>query len=379
MKIMMVTNNYTPYSGGVVSSIDATAHALRKNGHHVIIVTLDFVGEQNTEPDVVRLACPIKFTYKKNPMALPWRAETVLYNLVVQHKPDIIHSHHPFLLGVAAIKVARKVSIPIVFTHHTMYEKYVHYVPLPVPITEPVVKTLVQAYCNQVDGIIVPSLALRNNLREQQINTLINVIPSSILPIFMHPEFVYKPLVNHRPIELLTVSRFTPEKNIKLLLDAYSLLDTQQYNFTLIGFGAQLEELQHYAYHELNLSPTSVQFIIKPAKEIIAQWYKNADIFIFASQTETQGLVLAEAMAAGTPVIALTGTGVDDMVIDGQNGYLVDSAQQMAQKIAFLRNNNKLSQEFQQQAWQTAQKCNSYDLAHRVYEFYYSICQNTGK
>src|SRR5436189_6357245 len=100
MRIIFVTNNYTPYSGGLVSSIDATVQELRAQGHNVLIITLNFLGDlHKAENDLIRITCPIRFMYKKNHMAIPWRPTHELLSIAKQFSPDIIHVHHPFLLG----------------------------------------------------------------------------------------------------------------------------------------------------------------------------------------------------------------------------------------------------------------------------------------
>src|SRR6266404_2396469 len=128
MRIFFVTNNYTPYSGGVIHAITATTDALRAQGHEVFIITLDFLGKPDkpqADPDyVIRIACPIKFMYKTNYMAIPWRPTHAIKQLIQQYKPDIIHVHHPFLLGVSALHAAQTYNIPCIFTYHTMYEDY---------------------------------------------------------------------------------------------------------------------------------------------------------------------------------------------------------------------------------------------------------------
>src|SRR3990170_8888772 len=131
LSIAIITNNFTPYSGGVVSSILSFSNQLRLQGHHVIIITLDFLGNQNIdEPYVVRLSCPIKFMKNGKPISIAWKATSQILQILKEQKIDIIHVQHPFLLGVAGLKAGKKLSIPVIFTYHTLYEHYVHHIPL---------------------------------------------------------------------------------------------------------------------------------------------------------------------------------------------------------------------------------------------------------
>src|SRR5688572_25186753 len=120
MIIFFITNNYTPYSGGVVHAINATVKGLQDQGHIVFIITLTFLPNHSNDPECfIRLSCPIRFSYKNNHMALPWRPNYQLEQLIKKYKPDIFHIHHPFLLGKSALYVARKNKIPCIFTYHT--------------------------------------------------------------------------------------------------------------------------------------------------------------------------------------------------------------------------------------------------------------------
>ena len=170
LRILFVTNNYTPYSGGVVSSINAFTDELRCKGHVVTIATLDFLGEKHNDPDYVfRIPCPIKFMHQGNHMALPVRSHHYMKGLIREIKPDIIHSHHPFLLGKTALNIAHDLSIPIVFTHHSLYDRWGHTVPLPSAVTTPFIKSYVKKYCTMVNGIIAPSNAVKEGLLQQNI------------------------------------------------------------------------------------------------------------------------------------------------------------------------------------------------------------------
>ena len=373
LKIAIVTNNYKPYSGGVVSSIDSFANELRLLGHEVLIVTLDFLGNgQSSDHGVFRIYCPIRFMYKNNHMAVPWRADKVVYSLLKEFAPDIIHSQHPFLLGVSALKASKSLGIPLVFTYHTQYEKYLHYVPLPTVFTFPTVKKLANNYCNQVDGIIAPSQSIYNYLISSNIKQ-IQIIPSGILPIFLSDKLNIR---KNKPFHLLTVSRFTKEKNIYFLLDVFSKLDQNEFIFTLIGYGAELKPLQEYAYKHLNLSPDKIKFIEKPNKSIIASYYNSSDVFIFSSVTETQGLVLAEALAGGTPVIALNAAGSCDVIQNGVNGFLVETKEEMINKINLLSQDSVLHERLQYGAWATGNEFSPKNMTQKLVDFYFTIIKS---
>lgn len=174
---------------------------------------------------------------------------------------------------------------------------------------------------------------------------------------------------NNKRFRLLTVSRFVPEKNIFFLLDVMRLLDANKFELTLIGYGSLYGELQKYAYEFCKFNRTVVRFLEKPSQEVLLDEYRSADAFIFASKTETQGLVLAEAMANGLPVIAVDAPGSRDIVQSMVNGFLVASVDEMKTTIETLALDTILHQKLAHGAVQTAQnyraeKCIAQLIAH---------------
>ncbi len=359
MKIIFVTNNYTPYSGGIVSSIESFSNELKHQGHQVIIITLDFTGIKTPEDSIIRLYCPIKFSYRNNPMAIPLFTKKQLRKLFLALKPDIVHVHHPFLLGQAARTIAKELGIPTVFTHHSQYDQYaLHYVPIFPKLISKIINNRVIKFCQGVDHLIAPTLSINKELQSKGVTTKQSIVPSGVLPLFESLVYTIK---HKQPLfRLLCVSRFVSEKNIPFLFDVLKDLG-QGFTLTLIGFGVLYEELKSYAYKVLKFSSNQVHFIYQPPKMIIAQAYTKADLFIFSSLTETQGIVFAESMMAGTPIVALEAPGAKDCIKNGVNGYLVDSKESMVKAIKAIAHNPILHEQLQKGAWQEGQ---SYSRNH---------------
>lgn len=374
MRIFFVTNNYTPYSGGVISSITATSDALRAQGHQVFIITLDFLGKNNkpqADPDyVIRITCPIRFMYKKNHMAIPWRPTHTITQLLKKYKPDIVHVHHPFLLGVSALRAARACGIPCIFTYHTLYEQYAHYVPLPSICTRPLIRAAVKRFCNAVDGIIVPSNGIKEYLHSQHITTPIHVIPSPIRLMFCNQNIKKQVFPHTEKFKLLVVSRFVPEKNIPFVFDVFKQLP-HNFTLTLVGYGADYEALQKLAFITLQLSPERVHFIHKPTQDTLLNHYRNADLFIFPSTTDTQGIVITESMSQGVPVIALDGPGQRDIIINGTNGFIINNAPDAAATIMTIAQDTQLHNRLIAGAFTTAQRYHTDFITKQLLDFYH--------
>ena len=365
MRILFVSNNYTPYSSGIVSSIDATIAELKKNGHSVALITLDFLGKKQIDPEwVYRIPSLIRFGWHKNYMVIPWRPAFHLKKWIHEIKPDVIHIHHPFLLGPIALRIAKQMGIKTIFTYHTQYEHYVHYIPILGRLLKPVIAQLVTRFCRKVDHIIAPSRGIKDALYEDGISH-VTVIPSSLRSIFLKQSFRYKQY--KEPITLLYVGRLAQEKNIPFLLEVVAMLP-DFYHFILAGYGPDSVYLQHYAYTHLKLSRERVRFHIKPDRDIILHYYHAAHLFLFASQTDTQGLVLAESMGCATPVIALDGIGQRDSITNGVNGFIVHSVHEMNEVIQTISPSQY--PQLQRGAYAKAQQYDASALVKRVLALY---------
>lgn len=379
LNVCMITNNYTPYSGGVVSSIKSHKQELENLGHKVKIVTLDFLNSdvKDIEENVIRLSCPLKLKYYNNPIAFPLCPDKQILKIIEKLNPNIIHTHHPFLLGSSALKASKILDIPLIFTYHTIYEKFLHYIPIPKLILEPLIKTIVKSFCSEVKNIIVPSSSILEYIKTNNIissQNKIKIIPSGILNIFKKENFEYKSLSNK--FKLLTVSRFAKEKNIDFLIKAFSKLDQNIFEFTLVGYGPELESLQHYAYNKLKLNNKNIKFIIKPDKQDLVKLYDKSDLFLFASQNETQGLVLAESMARGTPIVALTGSGIYDIIDTNYNGFIVNNITEMILTINFIKNNIVLFKNLQYNSWNTGKNYWPESCTQKLINFYLKQIKN---
>lgn len=373
LKIAIVSNNYTPYSGGVVSSINAFSDQMIASGHVVYIITLDFLGDKHNDPaHVIRVPSVAQFKHNKNHCAVPWIAWSGMQELLSGLDPDVVHVQHPFLLCQSALKAARKLSIPVVFTYHTMYERYTHYVPLPQPIVELAVTSKVLRFCKKVDHIIAPSSSIHDYLLRNRIKIPITVIPSPLQNFFLDNSHENKKL-ERKKFRLLLVSRFAAEKNIKFAIDVFSGLDQGKFVFDLVGYGPQEEDLKFYAHTTLGLKKSQLRFVIKPPRDELTKLYRQADLFIFPSTSDTQGLVLAESMAGGTPVVALDGAGQRDIIKSGENGFIVNSKHKMIKKIIHIANNKDMLKSLSYNAYQTSKNYTSEVLTGQLIELYKNL------
>lgn len=326
MKIAMFTNTFTPHVGGVARSVQGLVDELRRLSHHVLVVAPEFDNVAADETDVLRIPAVQHFNGSDFSLPMPLLPIKVSH-VLKDFQPNIVHSHHPFLLGEAALRIAVSCDAPVVFTHHTRYEQYTHYLPGDSAPLKHFVIDLVNGYCNLCNAVVAPSRSIADLLLEQGVQSPIEVIPTGVDPLyFVEPE---DEVWRHRlgiPEEAFVVGhvgRLAVEKNLPFLGQAVCrfLRENPAAHFLLIGEGSAREEMVAEFHRQGLQQRLHLQGILDRRSLISA--YHCMDVFAFASQSETQGLVLAEAMAAGTPVLAIDAPGVRDIVVDTHNGRLL--------------------------------------------------------
>lgn len=330
LRVAMVTNNYLPFIGGVPLSIDRLRRGLRALGHRVLVLAPRYPGSDESDGDDVRRVPSTPTLSRRNDFRLANVLSPVIRRSLRDFEPEVIHIHHPFWLGWAALIHARRLGVPAVFTYHTRLEHYAHYVPLPGPLFRNLVShSLVRRFANQCAGVIVPTASAEEYLRLIGVQTETFVQPTGIdYERFRHRDEDAIAALRERfalgdgPV-LVSVSRLSQEKNIDFILDGLTELGRQTetlFHCLIIGDGDERERLQARIDDEPALAGR-VHLTGSVAPDDMVHYYQLGDVFLFASRSETQGMVILEAMAAHLPVVTVRSSGIDDVVQDGVNGY----------------------------------------------------------
>jgi 1,2-diacylglycerol 3-alpha-glucosyltransferase len=384
MNILLMTNTYLPHVGGVARSVASFEQEYRRLGHNVLVVAPEFEGQDANPGHVVRVPAIQRFNGSdfSFPVPVPGLLQTALQTF----EPDIVHSHHPFLLGAAAVRIARARQLPLVFTNHTLYEHYTHYVGSETNMLSKFITTLTVGYANLCDAVIAPSRSVADILRDRGVETHLSVIPTGIeteafargsggtvREEFKIPADAF--IVGH-------VGRLTPEKNLPFLARAVAryLQNHPRAHFLVVGAGPSEEEIRDVFRREGQENRLHLAGVCQDQRLIDA--YHAMDVFAFASQSETQGLVVAEAMAAGVPVVALDGPGVREVVRDRRNGRLLPSEciEDFAAAlgwVAELESHDR--QAMQQAAFETAQRISMNTTARRALRLYGALAGYHGR
>lgn len=327
LRVAMFTNNYLPFIGGVPISIERLRRGLAALGHEVLVVAPgQGEADASQEEGVVRL--PSVAFGKDSDFRLANIFLPRVFREVKSFRPDVIHVHHPFWVGSLGLWLARRLGVPAVYTYHTRFEHYAHFVPVPGRLFKNLISHyLIKRFANRCSGVVVPTPSAREYLRTLGVTTRILVQPTGIEHQAFRdvdPEAVDAQRrrlgLDGEPV-LVSVSRVSREKNIDFLIEAVGELWRRgaRFRFVLIGDGPDRSRIEA-RIEELGLEDVVLMTGAVPSEEM-PRYCALGEVFLFASTTETQGMVVLEAMAAGMPVVAVRSSGIDDLVHNGFNGY----------------------------------------------------------
>jgi 1,2-diacylglycerol 3-alpha-glucosyltransferase len=317
LTIGMFTDSYQPEINGVVTSIVGTVETLRRRGHRVIVVAPAHDSVADRDPDVFRFrSAPFPF-YQQIRMAFPLPAKLLLS--LPQMPFDVIHTHSLFFVGCLGAFLAQRRGTPLVFTYHTRWTEYAHYLPLSKELTRAQAVWISREFCNRCTEVVTPTKGIGDVLREYGVNRPIAVIPTGVdLDAFRggSPEPAAIRSAADGPL-VLYAGRLGKEKNLDLLLAAFAVVAEREPRARLAVVGCGPYERQLHARAAALACKDRIDFIGALDKPDLGSYYRAANVFAFASTTETQGLVLVEAMAHGLPVAAVDCPVSREVVSDG--------------------------------------------------------------
>lgn len=343
MNIGLFTDTYYPEINGVANSVYTLKKELENQGHNVYVFTTTTPGAPKHEYNVFRVhSMPFVFM-KDRRVGMVYQRK--LAAIIRKLNLDIIHTNTEFSLRVFALIMAKELHIPLVHTYHTIYEDYTHYF-APIEILNNRAKAFARFYtrkcCNFVEEVIVPTEKVEELLTSYNVYRNINVIPTGIdLKKFYKGNFTAEQILQVRKRfhiskdqkVILYLGRVSPEKNIGELLRAmpHYMKKHQDVRFVIVGGGPDLDNLKKLS-QELKLQ-NSVIFAGEQPWDEIALYYQLGDVFVSASQSETQGLTYFEAMSAGLPVVAKKDPCLNGILKDGHNGYAFETQEEFLQSL----------------------------------------------
>ena len=391
MKIVFATDTYWPRCNGATVSIDAFKREFELMGHEVHIIAPEYPNTEASDDPTIHRFKSYQFLFSPEDR-LVWKAERWhIFKRLKKIQPDIIHCHTEFQLSIMVMKYGHKHDIPVVFTCHTYWEEYINlYMPFPDKVGRQVARSIQKAALKMVDRIVTPTEPMKSVLRSYGIDRQIDVLPTGVpedefssvdrdeirKSSFLYDDF---PFLKGKPV-LLYVGRVTREKNMDFILDHFSKLQPTHPEARLVvtGGGPYLSELKRKA-RRLGIDE-KIAFTGYVPRNRVRELYALADVFVFASKTETQGLVTIESMMTGTPVVAIGEMGTR-IVMNGDNGgFMVpDDPEIFTDKVRSLLDSRELWEEKSREAREYSRSWSSRRMAEILKGIYEELLERKNR
>ena len=380
MRIGFFTDGFLPQPNGVATSVFESAKELERRGHEVWIIAPSYPGYIDKSLNVIRLTSLKVFKEPEIRLALnlPDRA----MRKVLSMDFDIIHGHSGGVVTLMGWEVARAKNVPFVVTYHTLWNRYTHYFLKGKVITPKMMERATKIFGNRIDFLIAPTGRVEQELVSYGVKKPIKVVPSGInIDKFKEGKGGYlrtRLNLKKEPI-LLFVGRLGREKSIDFLIKSFRHVLTHEpsAHLVIIGEGPDKKKLQRQSLR-LGVSKNT-HFLGHIDNSEIHKAYKDASVFVFSSTTETQGLVVLEALASGVPVVALRDPAYE-CIENGKNGFLVKKdPKEFAGKVVSILANKETRERMSESAVRSAEKFSVKSTVDQLENVYYELLEKYNK
>jgi len=383
MRIGFFTNNYFPRQSGAAHAIENFRSELEKLGHDVFVFAPRYGKKDKTSVKLFRYKS-FRLMKKLGPLSsIPFPHSSKIRKQIEGLKLDVIHSHHPYLLGKTALQYAGELGIPLIFSVHTPYYQFL--TPLLGGMGELIDSFLLDiflGYVKKCNLVTVPTQAFRDNLLKSASKIKIEILPSGInLEEFgdTGKAKARKMLgLDSEDIILLTIGRLSYERNISFLIEAFKDISEKYPRAKLVIVGSGLEKMSLKGLTKILGLKEKVIFTGRVPYKKLALYYSASDLFLYASLIDSQGLVLCEAMASGLPIVSTNqAMGPQSLVKNDQIGFLTPpNIKFFSKKVQTLIKNEKLRRRFGINAKKEAQHYDRRILAKKLEQIYQDLIQN---
>ena len=386
MRILMISDVYFPRINGVSTSIQIFIQALQRRGHSVTLIAPDYGDNNDSSTEIIRVPSRMLIVDPEDRMMNMRWVMNRLEQLRRNHY-DLIHVQTPFVAHYLGLKLARQLQLPVVETYHTYFEEYLYnYITwLPRTALRLGARIFSRSQCNGVGHVIVPSAPIEQALRNYGVVTPMTIVPTGLeLEKFSAGDGqrfrARYGIPMERPMALY-VGRMVHEKNIRFLLQAMHRAITGMPELLFVMAGEGPAETWARRWVELNGLQNNVLFVGYLQRETtLLDCYRAADVFVFASRTETQGLVLLEAMAVGTPVVSTAVLGTKTVLSHGHGALIArEDEQDFSDKVLRLLRDETARKTLSKSALNHAREWSIDNMIERKLAVYSSIIEENTK
>ena len=379
MRILMISDVYFPRINGVSTSTQIFRDELIKDGHEVTLIAPAYPGNKE-EQDIIRIPSR-QVMFDPEDRMMKNDKVMALLPMLRSKNYDLVHIQTPFIAHHLGVKLARLLSIPCVESYHTFFEEYLfHYVPfVPKAVMRALARGFTRKQCNAVDSLIVPSTAMRDVLERYGVTTKMKIIPTGMeldkLKSCNGPAFRQQYNIPEQRPTLVHIGRVAHEKNIDFLFQMLTQLrkSTPEILLVIAGEGPALKHLRKLAV-KLGIAENVLFVGYLSRADTLLDCYCAGDVFVFASRTETQGLVLLEAMALGVPVVSTAVMGTKD-ILEPRRGALVaqEDPALFAENVRRLLENEFLRNRLSKEAREYVREWSAPVMAERLVDYYHQL------
>jgi glycosyltransferase involved in cell wall biosynthesis len=379
VRVLLVSDVYFPRVNGVSTSVRTFRRDLAACDVETVLVAPDYAANDDaSEEQIIRVPSA---AVPGDPEDRRMRWSALMRALAPLAEFDLVHIHTPFVAHYAGVRCARRLNIPCVATYHTFFAEYLHhYVPLlPRALGRGLARAFTRSQCQAVSALIAPSEPMRAVLLDYGVTTPIHVIPTGLCADrFKRGDGARFRAAHALPADrplMLYIGRVAHEKNIGFLLQAFARARTRVPDaiFVIAGEGPARESLRELAAR-LGVA-AAVHFVgyLKRDTELL-DCYAAADAFVFASRTETQGLVLLEAMAQGAPLVSTAHLGTRSVLRDGCGALIVaEEVESFAAAAVRVLQDAHLRARLSEEGRRYATEWSSLAMARRLHELYRAL------
>lgn len=375
MKIGIFTECYKPVLNGVVNSIIGFKEGLTKLGHEVYIFCPTYQ-DTKTEDDKI-IYCKSWPLPGKSGYHFIFPLAKDVKNIVKMM--DIIHVQHPFIMGDIAADNSHEFDKPLLFTNHTQYDQYLHYVPFSKKFVKKQLINYIKNFTKRVDLIIAPAYGIEKKLESYGVKTPIAIVPNGIdVKRFETKidEKIKEKLRKKYNIEssdkvLIFTGRIAEEKNLTFLLKAFKQICLKLTNIKLlmIGGGVEIDKFKKMII-DLGLENKAIITDFIPYSEM-QNYLSLGQIYVTASKSEVHPLTILEGLAAGLPMVIIDAPGTADIVTNNTDGLISkDNINDFVKNILKVINNQTLTKKLSSNAKKTAQKYSYLETSKKMVEAY---------
>jgi glycosyltransferase involved in cell wall biosynthesis len=384
MHVLMVSDVYFPRVNGVSTSIQTFSRELNALGHRVTLIAPDYGRESDadTQPFERLHRVPSRFLFLDPEDRMMRRRGLIRLEPELSSQGiDLVHIQTPFVAHYAGVALARGLGVPRIATYHTFFEEYLYYYVrfLPRSWMRWAARRFSAAQCNDLDAVVVPSTAMRETLERYGVSTPMQILPTGI----DHTRFQggdgqrfrrRHGIEEGRPV-IVHVGRIAHEKNIAFLIEAMVEVHRRMPEAIMViaGEGPALDSLKSQVQASgLSCSVLFVGYLDRSGS--LLDCYRAGDAFVFSSRTETQGLVLLEAMALGVPVVSTAVMGTRDVLADGLGALIAeDRVDDFADKLLRVLRDHGLRKQLSEQARSYALQWSAPAQASKLLDLYAEV------